>query len=600
MLLLQTFIFDLLTTIWVAILLVILFFWLPSLIFVFPNTMPWASRIVAGSTRMLLLTLIGVGILNFLHLFSWLTLVILYGVCFLLSWLHRHDWRVKQQCSLIFQGIAFAVLDALDQSFLTKISQALDAIGQIAKKQFLHIQKVIAIAITQNIQDVLLLAIILTFAVLVRFEYPLPELRFTNPDSYSLLLTTRQILAGDGNAQMQSFPAFSALAAVLSLLGAIDAMQVIRFLSPLLGCLLVLSVGYTIGVIAPSRIAVMGAMYSLGAYVFTSHIEIPNFAPNWVQQWLTTVTGGLNTSLIRQWAGGDLEIGVMCLVLGLGRAWEASRTKHRRIALIDTVCCLMIVAIIQPQLLILALCGGISFIGGGRFALTVVSIIWIVLALFLALPENAWGSTNTFLVTLPVGLSWLWGLLLTLTSWLLSLILGLWSEIVSLILMLAIAINFLLPLPPKISYLEYDMAARKTLELRIRFPLKRWLIVAPIEQLAESYGAGWYEDMGLFVEKYSSLVSKPNFHFRYSVPNLFIFVEKRPLVTGLGESQSLPYSVLSDPTYRYYRSSAGRASLQFTMLQMCETYRHLHEKDVAIYYEDQDLRIYQVQLPEEL
>ncbi|WP_236142132.1 hypothetical protein [Nostoc sp. CMAA1605] len=535
-----------------------------------------------------------------LHLFSWLTLVILYGGCFLLSWLHRHSWRVKQQYNLIFQGIAFTVLDALDQGFLPKISQALDGMGQIAKKQFLNIQKVIAIAITQNIQDVLILTVILTFAVLLRFEYPWQELRFTNPDSYSLLLTTRQILAGDVNAQMQSFPAFSALAAVLSLLGAMDAMQVIRFLSPLLGCLLVLSVGYSMGVITNSRIAVMGAMYSLGAYIFTSHIEIPQFVPNWIQQWLNTVTGSLNTSLIHQWAGGDLEIGVICLVLGLGRAWEASRTQHRRIALIDAVCCLIIVAIIQPQLLILALCGGISFIGGGRFALTVVTIIWIVLALALALPENPWGSANTFLVTLPVGLSWLWGLFLTLTSWLLSLILGVWSEIVSLILMLAIAINFLLPLPPKISYLEYDMAARKTLELRVRFPLKRWVIVAPIEQLAESYGAGWYEDMGLFVEKYSSLVSKPNFHFRYSVPHLFIFVEKRPLVTGLRASQSLPYSVLSDPTYLYYRSSAGRASLEFTTLQMCETYRRLHEQDVAIYYEDQDLRIYQVRLPEEL
>jgi hypothetical protein len=183
---------------------------------------------------------------------------------------------------------------------------------------------------------------------------------------------------------------------------------------------------------------------------------------------------------------------------------------------------------------------------------------------------------------------------------LLSLVLGLWSEIICLILVFAIAINFLLPIPGKLSYLEYEMAARKTLELRVRFPIKRWVIVAPVEQLAESYGAGWYEDLGLFVEKYASKVSNPDFNFRYSVPNLFILVEKRPLVSGLSESQMLPYSVLSDPTYSHYRSSAGRASLEFTALQMCETYRHLHEKDVAIYYEDQDLRIYQVQLPEDL
>jgi hypothetical protein len=350
------------------------------------------------------------------------------------------------------------------------------------------------------------------------------------------------------------------------------------------------------GAISQNRTAVIGAMYSLGAYLFTLNIEIPNFAPNWLQQWLTTVTESLNSSLIRQSTGGDLEIGAMFLVLGLGRAWEASRNKHSRVALIDTVCCLVIVAMIKPTLLILALLGGISFIGGGRLALTVVTLSWIVLALVFALPENPWGWESTFLVTLPVGLSWLWGLLLIFISWLLSFIFGLWSEILCLILMLAIAINFLFPLPAKISYLEYDMAARKTLELRLRFPLKRWVIVAPIEQLAESYGAGWYEDLGLFVEKYSAKISKTNFRFHYSVPNIFVFVEKRPLMTGLNESQLLPYSVLSDPTYRYYRSSTGRASLQFTALQMCETYRHLHEKDVAIYYEDNDLRIYQIQL----
>ncbi|WP_339378162.1 hypothetical protein [Calothrix sp. NIES-2100] len=562
--------------------------------------MPWPSRIVSGWARMLLVTFIGVWLLSALHLFSWFTLVLLYSGCLLLPWLQQHDWRVKKQLNLICHRVGFAVLDALDQGFLPKILQVVDRSWQAGKKQLAIAQQVIAIAFSQTILEVLLLTVILTFAVLLRFEHPLQELRLGNPDSYSILLATRQLIAGDWPGQIHSFPAFSTLASVLSLLGAIDAMQVIRFLGPLLGCLLVLSVGYGIGVISQHKTAAIGAMCSLGAYLFTSHRHIPEFAPIWLQQWLTTVTQSLNSSLIRQWAGDNLEIGVMFLVLGLGRGWEASKSKYRREALIDAVCCLTIVAIIKPTLLILAFIGGISFIGGGRLALTVVTISWIILALGFAFPENPLGWESTFLVTLPVGLSWLWGLVLIPSSWLLSLILGLWSEIICVILMLAIAINFLLPLSPKLSYLEYEMAARKTLELRVRFPIKRWVIVAPIEQLAESYGAGWYEDLGLFVEKYGSKVSKPDFHFRYSVPNLFIFVEKRPLVTGLSESQMLPYSVLSDPTYRNYRSSAGRASLQFTALQMCETYRHLHEQEVAIYYEDNDLRIYQVQLPEDL
>ena len=599
MLALQNLIFDLLTTTWVAIVLVILFLWLPSVIFSLPKTIPWTTRLVSGWVRMLLVTLIGVWLLSALHLFSWFTLVLLYSGCLLLRWLHHHDWRVKKQLNSIAHSIGFAVLDALDQGFVPKIRQAVVRSWEAGKKQLAIAQQVIAIALSQKILEVLLLSVILTFAVLLRFEHPLRELRFPNPDSYSILLTTRQLIARDWPEQIDSFPAFSTLASVLSLLGAIDAMQAIRFLSPFFGCLLVLSVGYGMGVISQHRTATLGAMFSLGAYLFTSHLRIPEFAPIWLQQWFTAVTASLNSSLIRQWTGSNLEIGAMFLVLGLGRAWEASRSKHRREALIDAVCCLTIVAIIQPILLILALLGGISFIGGSRLALTVVTVSWIVLALGFAFPENPLEWESSFLVTLPVGLSWLWGLMLIPITWLLSLILGLWSEMICLILMFAIAINFLLPVPPKLSYLEYERAARKTLELRVRFPIKRWVIVAPIEQLAESYGAGWYEDLGLFVEKYASKVSKPDFHFRYSVPNLFIFVEKRPLATGLSESQMLPYSVLSDPTYRYYRSSAGRASLQFTALQMCETYRHLHQQDVTIYYEDRDLRIYQVQVPED-
>lgn len=598
MIFLQTVIFDLLTTIWVVSLFFIVFFWLPSKFFILPNKIPLANQIVGNWARMMLVTLIGVWLLSNLHLFSWFTLILLYAGCLLIRWLHHHNWRVKKQVYLITQRVGCVVLDALDQGFVLKIRQVVKRIFSVGKPQLAMMEKLIAIALSQNILELLLLTVILTFAVLLRFEHPLRELRFGNPDSYGVLLATRQIIAGDWPGQIHSFPMLSTVASVLSLLGAVDAMQVIRFLNPLLGCLSVVSVGYSLGVISQNRTAGFGAMYSLGAYLFTSHLQLSQVAPLWLQQWLTTVTESLNSSLIRQWAGGNLEIGAIFLVLGLARGWEVSRSEHRRDALIDTVCCLMIVAIAKPTLLVLALIGAMSFFFGGRLALTVITISWILLALVSALPENPLGWESSFLVTLPIGLSWLWGLMLIPISWLLSLLLGLWSEIICLILVFAIAVNFLLPNPPKISYLEYEMAARKTLELRTRFPIKRWLIVAPVEQLAESYGAGWYEDLGLFVEKYAAKVSRPNFHFRYSVANMFILVEKRPLATGISENQTLPYSVLSDPTYRNYRSSAGRASLEFTALQLCETYRHLHEKDVAIYYEDQDLRIYQIQVPE--
>ena len=62
-------------------------------------------------------------------------------------------------------------------------------------------------------------------------------------------------------------------------------------------------------------------------------------------------------------------------------------------------------------------------------------------------------------------------------------------------------------------------------------------------------------------------------------------------MTFANEPSTLPNSILTDRTYRYYRSSAGRASLEFEALQMCETYR-LNHPDSEIYYEDLELRIY--------
>ena len=40
-----------------------------------------------------------------------------------------------------------------------------------------------------------------------------------------------------------------------------------------------------------------------------------------------------------------------------------------------------------------------------------------------------------------------------------------------------------------------------------------------------------------------------------------------------------------------YRSSAGRASVEFQTFDLCESYRRSHA-DASIYYEDETLRVY--------
>jgi hypothetical protein len=142
------------------------------------------------------------------------------------------------------------------------------------------------------------------------------------------------------------------------------------------------------------------------------------------------------------------------------------------------------------------------------------------------------------------------------------------------------------------------MAARKALEINALFPRQSWTITAPIEQLAETYGFGWYEDLALFIERYSPQAGQAQFHFPVSGKHLFIFVEKKPFVTFPAELSVLPDSILSDHTYRYYRSSVGRASLEFEALRMCEAYRRAHS-DSKIYYEDEELRIYQFELTDD-
>lgn len=581
------------TAVWVAILFVIVFFWLPSLFGDRSRKMPWDSRLATYWTRMVLVILVSVSSLSALQLFSWFSLVFFLGGYFLLSWWWRARHEAIEQLQAWFQNLTATFLDWLDRG-LSINAKITPQSWQIVKSRLTFL-KVIPIAIANNKITFIVVIAVLIFAILLRFEYPLLQLRLGNPDNYSTLLTTRQLLARE-QPQVSQIPVISALAAVISLLGAIDAMQVVRFLNPLIGLVLVLSVGYTVFTLTQNRAAALIASFSLGAYLFTWQWGIPADLPNELQQWLTTITDNLNTSQVRQWAGGDLELGATFVVLAIAWVSHAIALKPRQPFLINIICSIVLIAVTTLPLIIFPLLTAIGLIGGRTLTLAIIAIAWTVLGGVAALPDNPIPWFQSFLLTLPIGLSLLSGLLFLGIAQLLRLFLGKWSDIVCLVLTFALAVNFLLPLPPKINYLEYDMAARKTLELRSRFPLKSWIIAAPVEQLAQSYGAGWYEDLALFVDKYAQEIAKPDFQFPYSVPHLLIFVEKKPFIASAFQFENVPNILLSDPTYRYYRSAAGRTSLQYEALQLCEAYRRTHT-NISIDYEDNELRIYHVLIP---
>lgn len=289
---------------------------------------------------------------------------------------------------------------------------------------------------------------ILSLSAIARFEHPLLQLRLGDPDSYHTLLVTKQILARDWS-QLKYIPVMPSLAAILSLLGAIDPMQVIRFLGAIIGCLLVLSVGYNICRLTGNRTAALVAMFGLGIYLFTWPASIPSILPNWWQQLFATVTESLNQSLIRQWAGGDLEIGAIFLVCYLARFPRNLRGKQQKAA-IDTICCLAIVARAAPSLLLVAVFSKIGLVVGSRMSLAIASITWLILAFAAAISQNPFDLDRSFLLTLPVALSLLCGLFFTLAASFGRLVFGSLSESVCLFLVFSISINCLLPTKPNI------------------------------------------------------------------------------------------------------------------------------------------------------
>jgi hypothetical protein len=585
---------DLLLALWIFSIFIVLFLWLPSKSFIALKNKSYDARAVTYLAIMTLVTTGGVAFLSISHLFTWLTLVLWYVLFLCLGWqFSKPDRTIDLVSKEASSNLIFTSLDLLDRGLNWQSIQK-NIFLKWQRSQQKIITKITSLYLNHSSQILSSIALItiLGLSLLLRLEHPLQELRFGHPEAYQNLLVTRKILAK--NSPLDNLGIFSSISAVISLLGSIDAMQVVRFLSPLLGFLQVISTGYCVRHLTKNNAAALVSTSSLGVYLFTSNWQGSDRLSLWWQQFMTTILDSLNSSLIRQWTIGDLEIGTIFLVLALGSCDRIFQRKYSQTTFITIICCLILVAIASPQLLRLAFAGAIGLIVGRIHTLSLVSGVWLILALVSAIPENPYRIDRAFLVTLPVGLSLLCGQLFLLLSYLLKIILGKRSQIVVLIVIFAISVNFLLPIEAKINYLEYDLAARKSLEIRSLFPSKLWLIVAPVEQLAQNYGVGWYEDLAEFTKKYADKVNQPDFNFPYSVPDLFIFVEKRPFIS-FPETQSLPYSVLADPTYTNYRSPSGRASLQFEALKLCEDYLHSH-KNASIYYEDRNLKIYHIHL----
>ncbi|HEY9643779.1 MAG TPA: hypothetical protein V6C57_25035 [Coleofasciculaceae cyanobacterium] len=591
----QSLLLDLITAFWITGLSIFLLVGLPNKILFQARQLTWHDRIIESLSKSTLLLVTGVLVLATLSLFNWLTLVFWYVAGLLLFQLIYDRQKTLSQMQILWYQSLYLLFDILDQqiswlSFQTAVRSHLIS----WQKRILDHEHQRQWRQPKFLPTLITLTVILSFTLLLRYEHPLLEARFNHPDAYQTLLTARQILAGDTFSSHPP-PVFAALAAVLALVGAVDPMQVIRFLSPLLGVALVATVGYGMYVLMRNGPAALVSMLSLGTYWFTYSGGIPKSLSPWIQSYLETLTTQLNAALIRQWTGTELELGAMFLILALTQLNRG--LYQQRSAWIATGCCSAIVALTAPSLLILAAFGSLGLVVSQRWTLGMVALGWLSLGLLAPLLNHS-HFLQPFLITLPVALSLLCGCIFALLSRLCRWSCGALTPSVGLILVFAISVNCVLPLSPNITYLEYNITARETLALNARFPAKRWMLIAPTEQFSETYGGAWYGDLANFVDTYGDRVQQRDFRFPFTVPDLFVFVEKRPFKTFKIEPLAISGESAFDPTYRNYRSLAGRSSLQFDAMKLCEAYRQTHANS-SIEYEDTVLKVYHFHLAEQ-
>jgi hypothetical protein len=152
-----------------------------------------------------------------------------------------------------------------------------------------------------------------------------------------------------------------------------------------------------------------------------------------------------------------------------------------------------------------------------------------------------------------------------------------------------VAVFWLPPRRPVKQPLEYESVVRETQELAERFPARNGCS----SLLSNSCRKRLAWEGASFVEEYQGRVGVPEFRFPEPQEDLFIYLEKTPFQIFTREPSVVSFPVLTDITYRNYRSPAGRASLESAAMQLCESYRR-HHSDADIYFEDDCVRIYHI------
>ncbi|GAC1648159.1 MAG: hypothetical protein NVS9B15_06840 [Acidobacteriaceae bacterium] len=391
------------------------------------------------------------------------------------------------------------------------------------------------------------------------------ELRLPHPDYYDMLLRTNQIMFNRPRSGVPTL--FSGILAGAATITSVDTLEVAHIFITLMNLLMGTVVGLVVALCTRSP-----AFAVLAVYIASSRTVVTDLAAK------------LSSLPLHPYASPDVIVGLCCALLALV-GFSRLRSQYRTAVLVDTGCCIVLAFWANTFTGALAA----STVVAALMPLRRSALLWAAgwIAVFLVFRQTQMHGMPASIVVVMATVA------LTLTCFeLLKSAAHYSDELVSVAVLLVILILEMssgAAIQPW--YVEHDAAPRTLLRAKGELPRASWIVVGPVEQLAESYGTGYYEDLAAFVNKNAMSAAEPSFRLSGYPLHVLVYIEKRPLPAFKEDREDLPYDVITDPTYRNYRSPGGRASLEFEALLACERYRTTHQ-GASIYYEDESLRVY--------
>ncbi len=550
---------DTLKAFWILGVFLAVFFLLPTRLFPDRPNAPRVMRMAGNWARTVLGVTTLVFLLSSLRVLGAITVVLLFSGAIAVSWF-RKSAGMPGRLLTIFEATTLKIIRQVESRSFGLFLLPRKRPPRSARPPWgLRVRRWLRVLEGRELLGACFIVVLGTTVVL-RTEHAVRELRFDQPEQYSALLRARELML---NVHPAGRPlVFPAVIAVTSLLSSADPMQVTRFMAPVIGLFVVLATGLLIQVSTRASVACVAAIYCLGATVFPPARNQTGVAISVTEKIESVFRGSPATVRARP----EFAFGLLFLLLALTFLADWYSNSRGWDSLLDFACCLLLTGIVsQVLLLVLVMAAGVLLLRPMAGLLVFAMLGYGLVAR--ATLSNDITIPDEMGTILPVAAAILVGCLLALIESQSERLLG--------------------------QCLEYEAAARATQEIAYRFPRQTWVVAAPVEQLAETFGLGGHEDLAGFVGKYRSQVSSPEFHFQDAREDLFVYVEKRPFQIFSREPETVPFSVLTDPTYRNYRSPGGRASLEAAALQLCESYRQNHS-NADVFFENEALRIYHI------